>query len=258
MERVGEPFVKVSGVSKWYGDFQALDNVSLGIDRGEILTIVGPSGSGKSTMLRCVNRIEDYQKGTILVDGMDMAGETRNGIFRPDSKFATTVKRRRIGMVFQRFNLFAHLTAQDNVALGLRKVLGFDKRQAREIAEVQLTRVKLQSHMHKKPHQLSGGQQQRVGIARAIAMDPVLMLFDEPTSALDPELVGEVLEVIRDLARQGMTMMIVTHEMKFAREISTNVALMEDGKLVEIADPTTFFTKPAHDRTQQFLTHFTR
>lgn len=209
-------------------------------------------------MLRLINRIEDYQKGTPQVDGTCMAGETRNGIFRPDTKLGTCVKRRRIGMVFQRFNLFSQLTAQDNVALGLRKVLGLGKRQAREIAEVQLARVKLQAHMHKKPHQLSGGQQQRVDIARAIAMDPVLMLFDETTSALAPELVGEVLEVIRDLARQGMTMMIVTHEMKFAREISTNVALMEDGKVVEVADPTTFFTNPAHERTQQFLARFNK
>ena len=257
MASVNDPFVNVTAVSKWYGDFQALDSVSLSINRGQILSIVGPSGSGKSTLLRCVNRIEDYQKGTIEVDGVDMIGETRNGAFRVDSKAATCAKRRRIGMVFQRFNLFAHLSALDNVALGPRKVLGKSKREAREIAEAQLTRVKLQSHMHKRPHELSGGQQQRVGIARAIAMDPVLILFDEPTSALDPELVGEVLEVIRDLAAQGMTMMIVTHEMKFAREISTHVALMEDGKLVEIAEPATFFSNPRQDRTKQFLAHFT-
>ncbi|MDR3475544.1 MAG: amino acid ABC transporter ATP-binding protein [Devosia sp.] len=257
MSATEDPFVSVTGVSKWYGAAQALDNVSVSIERGKILTVVGPSGSGKSTLLRCVNRIEDYRNGTILVDGVDMNGETRNGTFRPDSKLATCIKRRRIGMVFQRFNLFAHLNAQDNVALGLRKVLGMGKRQAREIAEVQLTRVKLQSHMHKRPHELSGGQQQRVGIARAIAMDPVLILFDEPTSALDPELVGEVLEVIRDLAKAGMTMMIVTHEMKFAHEISTNVALMEDGKVVEISDPTTFFSNPTQERTKKFLSHFT-
>ncbi len=257
MERVQPPFVSVTGVSKWFGKFRALDDVDVSIDRGTILTVVGPSGSGKSTLLRCVNRIEDYTKGRILVDGVDMAGETRNGAFRPDSKGATCIKRRRIGMVFQRFNLFAHLDALDNVAIGPRKVLGMSKRQAREIAEAQLTRVKLQDHMHKRPRELSGGQQQRVGIARAIAMNPVLILFDEPTSALDPELVGEVLDVIRDLAGLGMTMMIVTHEMKFAREISTNVALMENGKIIEIADPATFFVNPSHDRTKKFLTHFT-
>ena len=256
MTSVEQPFVSVTGVSKWYGNAQALDNVSVSIDKGKILALVGPSGSGKSTLLRCVNRIEDYQQGKILVDGVDMTGETRNGVFRIDSKGATCIKRRKIGMVFQRFNLFAHLNAQDNVALGLRKVLGMSKKQAREFAEVQLTRVKLKSHMHKRPHELSGGQQQRVGIARAIAMDPVLILFDEPTSALDPELVGEVLEVIRDLARQGMTMMIVTHEMKFAREISTQVALMEDGKIVEIAEPARFFSNPSQQRTNQFLAHF--
>lgn len=251
-----QPFVSVTDVSKWYGTFQALTNISVSINRGEILSVVGPSGSGKSTLLRCVNRIEDYQQGTILVDGVNMTGEMRNGAFRVDTERATCVKRRRIGMVFQRFNLFAHLDALDNVAFGLGKVLGMGMAQAREIAEHHLSRVKLQSHMHKRPHQLSGGQQQRVGIARAIAMDPILILFDEPTSALDPELVGEVLEVIRDLARQGMTMMIVTHEMKFAREISTNVALMEDGKLVEIADPGTFFNSPNHERTKKFLEHF--
>lgn len=257
ISRHDEPFVDMRGVSKWYGDFQALDAVSLSINRGQILTIVGPSGSGKSTLLRCVNRIEDYQEGTIRVDGIDMNGETRNGRFRADSEAATCIKRQRIGMVFQRFNLFAHLSAIDNVALGPRKVLGVGKRQAREMAEEQLTRVRLQGHMHKRPHELSGGQQQRVGIARAIAMSPVLILFDEPTSALDPELVGEVLEVIRDLAAQGMTMMIVTHEMKFAREISTNVALMEDGKVVESSDPVAFFSSPSQDRTRQFLSHFT-
>ena len=252
----GGPFLNVQGVSKWFGDFQALDTVDVRINRGEILTVVGPSGSGKSTLLRCINRIEDYQKGTILVDGVDMNGETRNGVFRADSRNATCVKRRRIGMVFQRFNLFAHLSAQDNVALGLRMVLGMNKRQAREIAAVHLSRVRLHAHMHKRPHELSGGQQQRVGIARAIAMDPVLILFDEPTSALDPELVGEVLEVIRDLAKQGMTMMIVTHEMKFAREISTTISLMEDGKVIETADPASFFSSPTHERTRQFLSHF--
>lgn len=250
------PFVSITGVSKWYGRAQALDDVSISIEKGKILSLVGPSGSGKSTLLRCINRIEDYQKGKILVDGVDMVGETRNGVYAVDSKAATCVKRRKIGMVFQRFNLFAHLNAQDNVALGLRKVLGMNKRQARELAEVQLARVKLKSHMHKRPHELSGGQQQRVGIARAIAMDPVLILFDEPTSALDPELVGEVLEVIRDLARQGMTMMIVTHEMKFAREISSQVALMEDGKLIEMAEPSKFFSNPSQLRTKQFLAHF--
>jgi ABC-type polar amino acid transport system ATPase subunit len=250
------PFIRVARLSKWFGRQQVLKEIDLNVGRGEIVTVIGPSGSGKSTLLRCINRIEDYQSGTIEVDGVDMVGSLRNGRFTRDSRRQTCAKRRRIGMVFQRFNLFAHLSALENVAIGPRKVAGLPRREALKLAEDQLDRVRLTGHMHKRPRELSGGQQQRVAIARAIAMGPHAMLFDEPTSALDPELVGEVLDVIRDLATQGMTMMIVTHEMKFAKEISDRVILMEHGEIVEANAPGALFDSPSHDRTRRFLAHF--
>src|SRR5580692_2518084 len=203
--------------------------------------IVGPSGAGKSTLLRCVNRIETPSEGNILLEGVNMAGEIRNGRLVADAPAATARKRRRIGMVFQRFNLFAHLTALDNVAIGPRRVLGMKPADARALAAEQLARVRMSEHATKRPAQLSGGQQQRVAIARAMAMRPVLMLFDEPTSALDPELVGEVLEVIRTLAQDGMTMIVVTHEMQFAREVGTRVLFMDGGRVVVDAPPDAFF-----------------
>jgi ABC-type polar amino acid transport system ATPase subunit len=249
-------FIKIDKVSKWFGKNQILKDVDLDIAGGEIIALIGPSGSGKSTLLRCINRIEDYEKGSIRVADIDMNGSTRNGRFVADSKLQTCMKRRKIGMVFQRFNLFSHLSALDNVALGPRKILGMSRKEAYELAETHLASVKLQDHAHKRPRELSGGQQQRVAIARAIAMGPNLMLFDEPTSALDPELVGEVLDVIRDLAHRGMTMVIVTHEMKFAKEISDRVVLLEHGQIIEMGEPTAFFDTPTQERTRQFLAHF--
>lgn len=243
----------IAGLSKVFGDIPVVDRVSLTVSQGEIVMIVGPSGAGKSTLLRCVNRIETPSEGKIIVDGTDMAGETKNGRFVPDSPAQTARKRQRIGMAFQRFNLFAHLSALDNVAIGPRRVLGMKPSAARALAVAQLARVKLSDHMTKKPQQLSGGQQQRVAIARAMAMKPVLMLFDEPTSALDPELVGEVLEVIKSLAEDGMTMLVVTHEMQFAREVGTRILFMDSGRVLEDTDPKTFFSNPAHARSREFL-----
>ena len=215
--------------------------------------VIGPSGAGKSTLLRCVNRIEMPSEGDVLLDGVNMAGEMRGGRLVPDRPTATARKRRHIGMVFQRFNLFAHLTALDNVAIGPRRVLGMKLASARALAAEQLARVRLTEHAGKRPAQLSGGQQQRVAIARAMAMRPMLMLFDEPTSALDPELVGEVLEVIRTLAQDGMTMLVVTHEMQFAREVGTRVLFMDGGRILEDAEPAAFFAQPEHPRAREFL-----
>jgi ABC-type polar amino acid transport system ATPase subunit len=249
----GRDLVHVRGLSKIYGSVPVVDRVDLTVERGEVVMIVGPSGAGKSTMLRCINRIEVPYAGEIVIDGVNMAGEVRNGKLAPDSSTQTAMKRRKIGMVFQRFNLFAHLTALDNVAIGPYRVLGTPLETARAAAAELLDQVKLKSHAAKRPAQLSGGQQQRVAIARALAMNPVLMLFDEPTSALDPELVGEVLEVIRSLARGGMTMLVVTHEMQFAREVGTRLMFMDGGKIVEDTTPELFFTHPQQDRSREFL-----
>src|ERR1700761_4849191 len=234
---IAAPLLAIHGLSKVFGDIPVVDRVDLAVAQGEIVMIIGPSGAGKSTLLRCVNRIEIPTTGEILVDGTNMAGEKRNGHLVPDKPAATARKRRHIGMVFQRFNLFAHLSALDNVAIGPRRVLGMKPADARALAAEQLARVQLSAHMAKRPVQLSGGQQQRVAIARAMAMRPVLMLFDEPTSALDPELVGEVLAVIRALAEDGMTMLVVTHEMQFAREVGTRVLFMDGGRVVLDAPP---------------------
>jgi ABC-type polar amino acid transport system ATPase subunit len=250
---VTDPLLLVRGLSKIFGDIPVVDRVDLAISPGEIVMVIGPSGAGKSTLLRCVNRIEIPSEGDVLLDGTNMAGEVRNGRLIADGPTATARKRRRIGMVFQRFNLFAHLTALDNVAIGPRRVLGMKLADARALAAEQLARVRLSDHAMKRPRQLSGGQQQRVAIARATAMRPVLMLFDEPTSALDPELVGEVLEVIRALAQDGMTMLVVTHEMQFAREVGTRVLFMDDGRILEDAAPATFFRQPSHPRAREFL-----
>ena len=247
------PLLQIHTLSKIFGQIPVVDRVDLTVMQSEIVMIVGPSGAGKSTLLRCVNRIETPSEGEILLDGVNMAGELRNGRLVPDRPTVTARKRRRIGMVFQRFNLFAHLTALDNVAIGPRRVLGMKLADARALAAEQLARVKLSDHIMKKPVQLSGGQQQHVAIARAMAMKPVLMLFDEPTSALDPELVGEVLEVIRALAEDGMTMLVVTHEMQFAREVGTRVLFMDDGRVLEDASPKQFFHAPQHARSKEFL-----
>ena len=249
----GKPLLRISGLSKIYGEIPVVDRVDLAVTPGEIVMLIGPSGAGKSTLLRCVNRIEVPSEGSILVDGVNMAGEMRNGTLVKDPPRVTAKKRQRVGMVFQRFNLFTHLTALDNVAIGPRRVLGMKQADARALAAEQLARVRLSDHVMKRPAQLSGGQQQRVAIARAMAMRPVLMLFDEPTSALDPELVGEVLEVIRSLAEDGMTMLVVTHEMQFAREVGTRVLFMDGGRVLEDAAPRQFFSDPRHTRAREFL-----
>jgi ABC-type polar amino acid transport system ATPase subunit len=248
-----EPLLSIRGLSKIFGEVPVVDRVDLAVTAGEIVILVGPSGAGKSTLLRCVNRIEIPSEGEVLLDGTNMAGELRNGKLIPDPPTATARKRRRIGMVFQRFNLFAHLSALDNVAIGPRRVLGMSHVDARALAAEQLARVRLSEHAMKRPAQLSGGQQQRVAIARAMAMRPVLMLFDEPTSALDPELVGEVLEVIRALAQDGMTMLVVTHEMNFARQAASRVIFMDHGRIVEQGGPNEIFGAPRESRTRDFL-----
>jgi polar amino acid transport system ATP-binding protein len=248
-----ETLLSIRGLSKFYNDVPAVDRLSLEVAAGEIVMIVGPSGAGKSTALRCINRIEVPSEGEIVIAGVNMAGEMKNGRVVADDALRTARKRQKIGMVFQRFNLFAHLSALDNVAIGPRRVLGLSWAAARERAADLLAQVKLSDHVAKKPAQLSGGQQQRVAIARSLAMQPVLMLFDEPTSALDPELVGEVLEVIRNLARDGMTMLVVTHEMQFAREVGTRIVFMDAGRIVEEGPPDAFFRGPKQDRAREFL-----
>ncbi len=247
------PLLQVRNLSKIYGDIPVVDRVNLNVASGEIVMLIGPSGAGKSTALRCINRIETPSAGEVIVDDVNMAGEPHDGRLLPDSPAATARKRQRIGMVFQRFNLFAHLTALDNVAIGPQRVLGLSRGAARAWAMPLLDQVHLAAHAGKRPSQLSGGQQQRVAIARALAMQPVLMLFDEPTSALDPELVGEVLEVIRNLASAGMTMLIVTHEMQFAREVGSRIAFMDGGRLLEDTPAVEFFSHPKQQRSLDFL-----
>ncbi len=247
------PLLHVQGLSKVYADIPVVDRVSFDVQPGETVMLIGPSGAGKSTVLRCINRIEDPSEGEIVVDGINMIGEHRVQRLVPDPPAVTAGKRRLIGMVFQRFNLFAHLTALDNVAIGPKRVLGMKGAEARALAMPFLDRVKLADHVNKRPAQLSGGQQQRVAIARALAMRPKLMLFDEPTSALDPELVGEVLEVIRGLAQDGMTMLVVTHEMQFAREVGSRVIFMDGGRLIEDAPAAAFFQQAREQRARDFL-----
>ena len=238
-----DDFLRVTDVSKWYGEEQVLHDVSFGMDRGDVTVLIGPSGSGKSTMLRCVNRLAEAQEGSILLDGEE--------VLSPD--LDVDELRREVGMVFQGFNLFAHLTAVGNVALGPRRVLGLSEAEARERAEDQLERVGLADQLDSYPAELSGGQQQRVGIARALAMEPKLMLFDEPTSALDPELIGEVLEVMHGLVDEGMTMLVVTHEMSFARAVADEIVFLDDGRVVERGPPEQLFERPEEERTGRFL-----
>jgi ABC-type polar amino acid transport system ATPase subunit len=247
------PLLRIRGLSKVFTDVPVLDRIDLDVAAGEVVMAIGPSGAGKSTLLRCINRIEIPSTGEVMVDGINMAGTLRDGRLVPDTPKETARKRQRIGMVFQRFNLFTHLSALDNVAIGPHRVLGFSRAEARRQAAGHLDRVRLSDHVAKRPAQLSGGQQQRVAIARALAMNPTLMLFDEPTSALDPELVGEVLTVIRDLARDGMTMLVVTHEMAFARDVGTRLLFMDAGRVVEDNHPRRFFGQPETDRARAFL-----
>ncbi|AFZ49193.1 amino acid ABC transporter ATP-binding protein [Dactylococcopsis salina] len=239
-----EPVITVAEVEKWYSNgFHALRGVSLNIDRGEVVVIMGASGSGKSTFIRTFNALEPYQKGRIVIDGMELTPKMKN----------VDAIRREVGMVFQQFNLFPHLTVIDNVMLAPMKVRGWKKGKAQEVAFELLDRVGILNQANKYPGQLSGGQQQRVAIARALAMQPKVMLFDEPTSALDPEMVREVLDVMRSLAKSGMTMVCVTHEVGFAREVADRVVLMADGQIMETATPEVFFHNPQHERSRQFL-----
>ena len=230
-------------VDKWFGDFQALDDVSLRVKEHEIVVILGPSGSGKSTYIRCLNRLEEHDAGRIVIDGIEMNEDVR----------ALQAIRSEVGMVFQQFNLFPHLTVIDNITLAPIWVRRKSRPEAEEQALSLLERVGIPEQAEKFPGQLSGGQQQRVAIARALAMEPRVMLFDEPTSALDPEMIKEVLDVMEELARSGMTMMVVTHEMGFAREVADRIIFMEDGEIVEVGTPHHFFTEPAEERTKMFL-----
>ena len=236
-------FMEVRDIHKWYGGFHALRGVSQTVEKGEVLVVCGPSGSGKSTLIRCLNRLEEIDKGVIFFDGRD--------IHRPDADVNRI--RAEIGIVFQDFNLYPHLSILGNVTLAPRKVKKAPGREAEALALELLDRVGILDQAHKHPAALSGGQQQRAAIARALAMRPSLMLFDEPTSALDPEMIGEVLSVMKDLAREGMTMVCVTHEMGFAREVADKVAFMDGGVIVEEAPPGEFFSDPRHERTKAFL-----
>jgi general L-amino acid transport system ATP-binding protein len=238
-----EPIIICRDVNKWFGNFHVLKDVSLEIQLKEVLVIIGPSGSGKSTFIRCINRLEEHQEGTIIVDGIELSHDVRN--------IATI--RSEIGMVFQQFNLFPHLTVLENITLAPRFVRRQPRRDAEEIAVQLLERVGIPEQARKYPAQLSGGQQQRVAIARALAMQPKIMLFDEPTSALDPEMIKEVLDVMKELAQTGMTMLVVTHEMGFAREVADRVVLFDEGRIVEMGTPEHFFTNPQHERTKLFL-----
>ena len=234
--------IKIHDVSKWYGDSQVLKSCSASIARGEVIVVCGPSGSGKSTLIKCVNGLEPLHEGEIVVDGLNVA-----------DKADLRVLRTRIGMVFQNFELYPHLSALDNICLAPMVVLKRRRAEAETRARALLARVGLTDHASKYPLQLSGGQQQRVAIARALAMDPVVMLFDEPTSALDPEMIKEVLDVMSDLARDGMTMIVVTHEMGFARRVANRIIFMDAGEIVETRPPETFFTAPESERARVFL-----
>ena len=244
--------LEVRGLAKSYGPRTIFENVDLDIENGETVVIIGPSGSGKTTLLRCCNHLEMPEKGTIWLAG-EPFGVTADG--QPLTEKRHCRQRARIGFVFQRFNLFAHLTALQNVAIGPQRILGVPRREAEERARTQLDRVKLADHMLKRPAQLSGGQQQRVAIARALAMQPEVILFDEPTSALDPELVQEVLDVMQGLAADGMTMVVVTHEMGFARKVAHRVVFMEAGAVVEEGPPERLFGEPKTARLKAFLQH---
>lgn len=230
-------------VHKWYGNFHALRGINLEVGTGEVIVICGPSGSGKSTFIRTINRLEEHQRGDIVVDGIELTHDVRN----------IEAIRMETGMVFQQFNLFPHLTVLQNITLAPMQVRKKNKKEAEATALQLLKRVGIPEQANKYPGQLSGGQQQRVAIARALAMQPKIMLFDEPTSALDPEMIKEVLDVMKELARSGMTMLCVTHEMGFAREVADRVVFMDAGEIVEMATPEVFFTNPQHERTKLFL-----
>src|SRR5215470_8402208 len=251
--------LRVEHLSKSFGTTPVLNAVSLTVEKGEILIIIGTRGTGKTTLLRCIHCLEFPDRGTIVLDGVPFGnGDGAELRWRPDPPRVLDAKRRRVGFVFQRFNLFANLTAMDNVTIGPRRVLGVPVSEARTRAATLLERLGLAEHAGKLPSQLSGGQQQRVAIARALSMDPALMLFDEPTSALDPELVDEVLQTMRELARSGMTMIVVTHELDFAREVGDRVIFMDGGRIVEEGVPAQVFSQPREERTRAFLRRLLR
>ncbi len=242
-EQETDDIIVCRDVHKWFGNFHALRGISTSVKRGEVVVILGPSGSGKSTLIRTINRLEQHQRGDIIVDGIELSGDVRN----------IDAIRREVGMVFQSFNLFPHLSVMQNITLAPIKVRHWSKGEAEEVANELLTRVGIPEQAYKFPSELSGGQQQRVAIARALAMQPKIMLFDEPTSALDPEMIKEVLDVMRELAGSGMTMLTVTHEIGFAREVADRVIMMDEGNIVEEAEPNAFFTNPQNERAQLFL-----
>ncbi len=235
--------IKIKDMHKWYGSFHVLKNVNLDVYRGERIVICGPSGSGKSTLIRCINRLEEHQQGDIIVDNVELTNDLKN----------IDLVRKEVGMVFQHFNLFPHLTVLENCALAPIWVKQTPRKEAEEIAMKYLTRVKIPEQAEKYPGQLSGGQQQRVAIARSLCMSPRIMLFDEPTSALDPEMIKEVLDVMIELAQEGMTMLCVTHEMGFAKTVANRVIFMDGGEIIEENDPHEFFDNPQHERTKLFL-----
>jgi len=235
--------ISFKNVNKWYGELHVLNSIDLEVEKGEVIVVCGPSGSGKSTLIRCINRLEPIQKGELIVDGMKVH----------DKKTNMTKIRAEIGFIFQSFNLYPHMTALGNVTIAPMKVRNIPKKEAEKLGREKLTRVGLEDRIDHYPAQLSGGQQQRVAIARGLSMQPKIMLFDEPTSALDPEMIHEVLDVMRDLAKEGMTMMAVTHEMGFAREVASRVVFMDEGQIIEVAPPNDFFTKPQSERGKAFL-----
>ncbi len=241
-----EAAVSMRGVNKWFDDFHVLKDINLDVAQGERIVICGPSGSGKSTVVRCINQLEFHQTGSIHVDGVELTN-SRQG------RRAAARIRSEVGMVFQQFNLFPHLTVLQNLTLGPVKARGMSQVDAEARAMDYLERVHIPEQADKKPAQLSGGQQQRVAIARSLCMEPKIMLFDEPTSALDPEMIAEVLDVMIELAEEGMTMVVVTHEMGFARKVADTMVFMDEGKIVELAEPTQFFASPRTDRCRQFL-----
>ena len=241
--KTAKPIIQLRGMHKWYGDFHVLSDINLEVLTGERIVICGPSGSGKSTMIRCINRLEEHQQGQIIVNGTELTNDIKN----------IEKVRAEVGMVFQHFNLFPHLTIVENLTLGPIWVRKTPKKEAEEIAMRYLEKVKIAEQAKKFPGQLSGGQQQRVAIARSLCMHPEVMLFDEPTSALDPEMIKEVLDVMIDLAEEGMTMLVVTHEMGFAKSVADRVMFMDEGQIVEQNNPHDFFDNPQHERTKLFL-----
>ena len=240
---MSDPIIKIDNMNKWFGDFQVLKDINLQVEKNKKIVVCGPSGSGKSTLIRCINRLEEHQKGTIVVDGNELTENTNN----------IEAIRAEVGMVFQQFNLFPHLSILDNCTLAPIWVKKMPKKLAEEMAMKQLEKVQIVDQAQKFPGQLSGGQQQRCAIARALCMEPKIMLFDEPTSALDPEMIKEVLDVMVNLAKDGMTMIVVTHEMGFAKEVADSMIFMDEGKIVEKADTKEFFANPKSDRTKLFL-----